>query len=244
MAKTISTSEITGESIIDDVPVLDETTPLTDDTKMYLDIEKTFRQIPLSRLFNWLKGKMTQVIYPVGAIYMTMNNINPAEVFGGTWEKVSGKFLLGSKDGEYAVGSNGGSATQSLTISNMPNHSHSLTTDGEHSHNGTIINNGSHNHTPSVADFNFSVSKDFRNANDDVERVQVALQASGRRAITAQDSNSIGQTRTTSTNGEHTHDITISSSGLHTHSVGTTGDGQPYNNMPPYLVVNIWRRIS
>ena len=62
MAKIISTSEIKGESILNDVPILDETTPLTDDVKMYLNVERTFRQIPLSRLINWIKSKIEILI--------------------------------------------------------------------------------------------------------------------------------------------------------------------------------------
>lgn len=49
------------------------------------------------------------MVYPVGSIYLSVNAINPAILFGGTWSKIEGKFLLGSS-GSYALGSQGGSA--------------------------------------------------------------------------------------------------------------------------------------
>ena len=34
-------------------------------------------------------------VYPVGSIYMNVNSTNPGTLFGGTWEQIQGKFLLG-----------------------------------------------------------------------------------------------------------------------------------------------------
>ena len=36
------------------------------------------------------------LVYPVGSIYMSVNNVNPKNLFGGEWEKIEGRFLLGS----------------------------------------------------------------------------------------------------------------------------------------------------
>ncbi len=49
-------------------------------------------------------------IYPVGSIYMSMNNTNPSEYFGGTWEAIEGQFLIGANS-TYKAGISGGSAT-------------------------------------------------------------------------------------------------------------------------------------
>jgi hypothetical protein len=36
--------------------------------------------------------------YPVGSIYISANSTSPAPLFGGTWERITGKFLLSASD--------------------------------------------------------------------------------------------------------------------------------------------------
>ena len=65
--------------------------------------------------------KTVDLIYPVGSIYMSVNATNPKELFGGTWEQIQGKFLLGMSS-SYPAGSQGGEATHTLTVNEMPSH--------------------------------------------------------------------------------------------------------------------------
>ena len=60
-------------------------------------------------------------VYPVGSIYMNVNSTNPGTLFGGTWEQIQGKFLLGMSN-SYPAGSQGGEATHTLTEAEMPSH--------------------------------------------------------------------------------------------------------------------------
>lgn len=62
-------------------------------------------------------------LYPVGAVYISANSTSPASLFGGTWEQLKDRFLLGAGD-SYAAGSNGGEATHTLTVNEMPSHKH------------------------------------------------------------------------------------------------------------------------
>ena len=49
------------------------------------------------------------------------------EIYGGTsWSKIEGKFLLGQSD-SYAINSEGGEATHTLAVSEMPKHTHTYT---------------------------------------------------------------------------------------------------------------------
>lgn len=62
-------------------------------------------------------------VYPVGSIYMNVNSTNPGTLFGGTWEQIQGRFLLGMSS-SYPAGSQGGEATHKLTTNELPSHSH------------------------------------------------------------------------------------------------------------------------
>ena len=64
-------------------------------------------------------------IYPVGSIYMSVNNVNPSTLFGGTWEQIKDTFLLSAGD-TYAAGSTGGEAEHVLTVDEMPSHDHAM----------------------------------------------------------------------------------------------------------------------
>ena len=89
----------------------------------------TSQELPskTSDLINDSSFTTLQAVYPVGSIYMSINNTNPSVLFGfGVWEKIEDKFLLGSGT-TYANGSTGGSA-DSVVVS----HSHKPNTDGEY----------------------------------------------------------------------------------------------------------------
>lgn len=51
-------------------------------------------------------------IYPVGSYYFSDYPTSPAELFGGTWEPITDKFILAAGS-VYAAGTSGGNATHS-----------------------------------------------------------------------------------------------------------------------------------
>lgn len=120
-----------------------------------------------------------QGAYPVGAIYLSVNDTNPATLFGGTWERIGGRFLLGADD-TYAAGSTGGEAEHTLTIDEMPKHNHEIDN-----------LNASGNATPYMT-------------------------------VSAQDKKGYGGNVQTM----------------------FAGGGKPHNNLPPYLTVFMWKRVS
>lgn len=69
-------------------------------------------------------GEVLDIIYPVGSIVQyTDASIDPNTLLGGTWERIQGRFLFAA-DLSHTIGSEGGSETQTLTISNLPRHMH------------------------------------------------------------------------------------------------------------------------
>ena len=117
-------------------------------------------------------------IYPVGSIYMSVNDIDPNTIFGGTWEKLENAFLLGS--GTHDLGETGGAETHTLTIEEMPSHTHVQKGSYVKAQNGSLTLPEGWNNAPN--DCNFTTN--------------------------------------------------------------ATGGGQPHSIMPPYLVVNMWKRTA
>lgn len=60
--------------------------------------------------------------HPVGSLYISENATSPAELYGGTWERIEGRFIMGASD-TYPEGSTGGSATKTIARTNLPNES-------------------------------------------------------------------------------------------------------------------------
>lgn len=69
---------------------------------------------------------LLDVVYPVGSIYMSVNNVNPSTILGGTWARIKDKFLLAAGD-TYSAGGGGGAASQSYTPAGTVGN-HTLTT--------------------------------------------------------------------------------------------------------------------
>ena len=145
---------------------------------------------------------LINVIYPVGSIYMSVNDVNPEMLFGGTWEQIEDKFLLASGT-SYSNGATGGSATVTLTENEIPTHNHnSKTLTGT-----TRIQQYNGNSSTGI------ISQSNNNYN---------IKSTG-------GGTNFGST-TLTINATHTHD--------------DIGGGQAHENMPPYLAVNVWKRIN
>lgn len=162
---------------------------------------------------NWLS------IYPIGSIYINVNNINPSELFGGTWRQVKDTFLLASGD-TYNNGSTGGTATNTLSVNQLPSHNHSYTrATGVGYHKLTISEMPSHNHS-------------YTNASGTVE----VAAGSANLALSGILSENTGYT-----GGDGTHNHPLNTD---TPNTGNAGGGSAVNNMPPYLAVNVWVRTA
>lgn len=68
-------------------------------------------------------------IYPVGSIYLSVNNVNPSNLFGGVWERINGYYLYAGEGG-VTNGSNtsgaasGNTGSTALTVNQIPAHRH------------------------------------------------------------------------------------------------------------------------
>ena len=148
-----------------------------------------------SEIENFMRNDLINIIYPIGSIYMSVNNVSPASFLGGTWEAIKDRFLLAAGS-SYSAGSTGGEASHKLTQNEIPNY-----------HIGFLPQAvmGMHGEWPNKG-------------------ITAGHQARGtRNTVTA----TSGQT-----DPQWGYDI-------HTY-----GGDAAHNNMPPYLTVYIWKRIS
>jgi len=184
--------------------------------------------------------------WPVGSIFMTMDiNFDPTVAFGGTWEQISGRFLIGcGGDSGLTVGETGGSWEHTITTDHLPSHNHATgtlstagvqltpklyrVTDGQQinyvmgwadSEGTSRGGGGTSNYLP--ASWNYPYS--YQGAQNMSEGINKGPSA----AVT---------------------DETYVTLDTHSHSVygntANTGNGQAITIKPPFLAVYMWKRIS
>lgn len=175
---------------------------------------------------KWLYDEMQATagkLYPIGSVYISFNSTNPSTLFGGTWTRLKDRFLLASGD-SYAPNTTGGSATKTLTINNLPSHTHSCGSAGAHTHTrGTMNITGTFGGAIDTADWSGAFYK--------ISNIPRMNDADGHHMKTGFDA-SRSWTGATSSNGAHTH------------TIGSTGSALPLNIMPPYQTVYMWRRTA
>lgn len=73
------------------------------------------------------------LIYPIGSIYLSVNNKNPGEIFGGNWEELPRDcYLLTAPTSQTEIGTGGSFYTEDtvLTIDQIPSHQHTISNNG------------------------------------------------------------------------------------------------------------------
>lgn len=113
--------------------------------KFYLDSDGnlTVNTITTTNQTN-VNGSINSIlsqVYPIGAIYLSVNNNDPSVLFGGTWSLFgSGRCLVGvdSAQPEFITPEKeGGAKTHALTIDELPAHTHTIDSSGSHKHTYT-----------------------------------------------------------------------------------------------------------
>lgn len=86
------------------------------------DYERIKREYDLSLL---QKNRLTDKIYPIGSIYMSISEVSPAVLFGGVWERLENVFLLASSS-SHPAGEQAGEERVTLTVEEIPPHTHTI----------------------------------------------------------------------------------------------------------------------
>ncbi len=91
------------------------------------DLPNTTTPVNAANLNNNFR-ELFNLIYPVGSIYMSINNTDPGTLFGGTWVPWgTGRTPVGvdTSQTEFStVEKTGGEKTHTLTVDEIPSHNH------------------------------------------------------------------------------------------------------------------------
>lgn len=172
-------------------------------------------------------------IYPIGSIYMSVTDVDPSTIFGGTWEQIKDKFLLASGD-TYAQGTTGGQANISYTpsgttgdhkiaLDEMPAHDHQL---NPLDVKAFAIDEGS-----GISLGKSILTNDYLKVTVD-EQAGIEVIGSGIYEVASLGVNGWTQSAGKSSSQQETHNHTF------------TGTQATLATMPPYLVVNVWVRTA
>jgi microcystin-dependent protein len=178
---------------------------------------------------------------------------------------IANRTIVGGATGDTAraIGSKTGAETATLTIPNLPAHSHTGTAigngshthpsstadlNGVHSHAGsTAISNGEHNHPGSRTDngdrSNYPGKIDWIGASlgysDGVSLNPHLPNSLHTHGLNIQKDGNHTHNLNIALDGYHTHDLTIQSDGEHTHNltINNTGSGTSFSIMNPYITI-------
>ena len=191
------------------------------------------------------KSDIVDMIYPVGAIYISVVNTSPATLFGGTWASIgAGRTLVGvdANDTDYnTVEKTGGSKTKTLVKNNIPSHDHTATTTGtfaSHSHGkGTFRITGGAYFRAKAIDTSGKIG--CIQARDSVlTTTQPYIQTASSHLADGYldiDTNYGGWSGSSESVGGN---ITA------TTTIGATGSGTAFDVKNPYLTVYMWKRTA
>lgn len=219
-------------------------------------------------------SELIDKIYPVGSIYMSVNNVSPASFLGGTWERyANGQTLIGINESDTTFntsGKSGGSKTNTLSIANIPSHTHSFS--GSNTPTGwastSVTVNGVDNHyhgSGALSANSVDIQGGFGNialdANNAISTSGVFSQwktsktYKGSHNTEAVDfawlnvSHSHSVAGTTDWGGAHSHSASASTSiGMNNLTIsgttGSNGSGAAVNNLQPFTTCYIWKRTA
>ena len=198
--------------------------------------------------YDLMDANILNKIYPIGSIYMSVNNVSPSSFIGGTWARIEDRFLLAAGS-SYTAGATGGEATHKLTAaeSGVPVHAHTVPKHG-HGHTNPTVKMVNHVHSMTHGHaITQSTTTGWQTASGQSDRLIYGQVNSAR---SPRDFVSIEQYTGNTGNPTSLPNCTVSGGGVsdkdafNTNNNTAAAAANAHNNMPPYLAVYIWKRTA
>lgn len=193
---------------------------------------------------------LVNLIYPIGSIYMSVNNVSPQTFLGGTWQEINGRFLV-------AQGDNGESGDEALDLSAGATGGYTDPQNSAHSHGaGTLAadsKNLAHthtlnNHTHGAGTLSVGPS------GHKIKTTSPALGSGGSSRNIVSSSGTLsssavtdGHTISGSTGSSNVASGAMSANEAHGHTISGYTESisaVASGNLPPYLAVYMWKRTA
>ena len=181
--------------------------------------------------------QILNMIYPVGSIYMSVNNVSPATFIGGTWTALTDRVLIGAGS-SYAVNATGGATSHTHTSAA---HTH---TSAAHTHTtaGHVLTTSEipkHYHT----DWHWESPSGSQFGVNNYGATGASTKGTWKVAYSSTSSEASFYTGYTGGGASHSHGNTGSTTPGNTGST-TPGNTGSSSNLPPYLAVYMWKRTA
>lgn len=161
--------------------------------------------------------------WPIGSIYSTVEDVDPASILGGgTWIRWgNGQIPVGVDEADPdfdTVEKTGGEKEHTLTTSELPSHTHAI----DHDHPSfNTASGGTHGHSI------------WMNTTAGASNPAAQYGAFTGRAL--------GNTQIDSTTGAHQHAIDVPA---YVGDSGSEGSDVAHNNLQPYITCYLWKRTA
>lgn len=182
--------------------------------------------------FDELKKEFLLAAHPVKSYYWSDDPTDPGVLFGGTWVQIKDKFILAAGD-EYTAGNEGGSATTTLSVANLPSHTHGL---NGHTHGFSAITGGM---SANSSGYTGVGDRNANGANRCTKPFSYKYHVNGAAMQFAPSTDGDGYDLYMDIN--HTHTVSGTTGGTSGNTT-PTGSGAAFSNMPPYVAAYCWRR--
>ena len=176
-------------------------------------------------IYSLTANSILSMVYPVGSVYISVNDVSPEKFLGGTWVKISQGRVLQGASGTQTAGTEVSAGLPDISVTWNDGHTH---TRGSMNITGDVVMHGIGSCT-GIADaqgafYGSGIESSYKGPNcwsgaPSIDYIQFSADRTW--------------TGSTSSDGAHSHGAYIT---------GITGNSTTVQ--PPALLVNIWERTA